>query len=158
MDRVISVDVEGDFGTDRLRGVDEVLPTLLDGFEARGIKAVLFVVGQVARARPAAVRAAAARGHAIGSHTMNHTILGRVDAAKQKAELLDSRRAIEDITGQPCRGFRAPFFDAPAHLGELLEESGSEEVSPQGPLFRYGADLDGFAGRSMDGERSHRVV
>ena len=53
MDVALTLDVEGDFGTSDLRGVDEVLPRLLDALDARGLCATLFVVGDVARARPA---------------------------------------------------------------------------------------------------------
>ena len=133
-DGVISVDVEGDFGTDGLRGVDEALPELLDGFETRGIRAVLFVVGTVARARPGAIRRAAERGHVVGSHSMTHPRLGQADAAVVKAELRDSRAALEDVTGQRCDAFRAPFFDPPADLGVCLDESGYRWSSSQAPF------------------------
>jgi peptidoglycan/xylan/chitin deacetylase (PgdA/CDA1 family) len=137
---VISVDVEGDFGTDRLRGLDEILPELLDGFEARKVRSVLFVVGEVARQRPQAIRAAAARGHLIGSHSMTHQLMGQADRAFTLRELKDSRRAIEDITGVACTSFRAPFFDPPADLGPLLEEAGyrwSSSKAPFSPVAHY---------------------
>lgn len=140
MTGVISVDVEGDYGTDRLRGIDEILPELLDGFEARGIRSVLFVVGEVAQKRPEIIRAAAQRGHLVGSHSMTHLLMGRLDSGRALAELRDSRRAIEDITGHSCTAFRAPFFDPPAALGPLLEEAGytwSSSKAPFSPVAHY---------------------
>jgi hypothetical protein len=137
---VISVDVEGDFGTDGLRGVDEILPMLLDELESRQIRAVLFVVGSVARVRPAVIRRAAERGHAVGSHSMTHARLGQADRAQVRAELRDSRLAMEDITGQRCEAFRAPFFDPPEELGALLEDAGyrwSSSKSPFSPFAHY---------------------
>lgn len=137
---VISVDVERDFGTSRLEGVDRILPELLDGFDARGIRSVLFVVGEVAQARPALLRSAAERGHLVGSHSMTHAALSQLDMAARRSELVDSRRAIEDVTGKPCIAFRAPYFDASEDLGPLLEEAGyhwSSSKAPFSPKAHY---------------------
>lgn len=136
----LTVDVEGDFGTRSLRGVDEVLPRLLDRFEALGARAVLFVVGAVARERPAMMRDAVARGHVVGSHSMTHAALGSLSAERVRAELIDSRAAIEDVTGAPCVCFRAPFFDTPRDLGPRLAEAGyrwSSSKAPFSPVAGY---------------------
>jgi len=130
----VTVDVEGDFGTSSLRGVDEALPWLLDRFDELGVRAVLFTTGLVARARPQAVRAALARGHVAGSHTMSHARLSRTPRALWRAELLDSRIAVEDVAGVPCRAFRAPFFDLPDGIGPLLVETGYAWSSSKAPL------------------------
>jgi peptidoglycan/xylan/chitin deacetylase (PgdA/CDA1 family) len=130
----VTVDVEGDFGTDSLRGVDEVLPRLLDGFDERGIRSTLFVVGRVARARPAMVRLCAERDHLIGSHGMSHRPLRSLSRDERRAELAESRAVLEDLTGRRCDAFRAPFFDAPADLGPLLEETGYRWSSSKAPL------------------------
>ncbi|MFI5301276.1 MAG: polysaccharide deacetylase family protein [Polyangiales bacterium] len=145
MSSVISIDVEGDFGTDSLRGVDEVLPRLLDGFDQRGMKAVLFVVGKVAQARAALIRNAAERGHVIGSHSMTHAIFSRIDRPQRHAEIADSRRAIEDVTGRACDAFRVPYFDATEDLGALLQEAGyrwSSSKAAFSPIAHYRSRRD----------------
>jgi hypothetical protein len=71
---------------------------------------------------------------------MTHQALGRTDVPGRRVELRDSRRAIEDVTGMPCTAFRAPFFDTPEDLGELLEEAGyewSSSKAPFSPLAHY---------------------
>lgn len=141
----LTVDVEGDFGTPSLRGVDEVLPRLLDRFEALGARAVLFVVGAVARERPAALRDAAARGHVVGSHSMTHAALGSLSQGRLRAELRDSRAAIEDVTGAPCVCFRAPFFDAPRDLGPRLAEAGYRWSSSKAPFSPVAGYRNAFA-------------
>lgn len=136
----LTLDVEGDFGTSALRGVDEALPRLLDALDERSVRATLFVVGEVARARPAAIRDAAGRGHVVASHAMTHRALSRCSPAAQRAELGDSRAALEDITGAPCEGFRAPYFDLPRGLGPALEEAGyrwSSSKAPFSPVAGY---------------------
>jgi peptidoglycan/xylan/chitin deacetylase (PgdA/CDA1 family) len=136
----LTVDVEGDFGTASLRGVDEVLPALLDALEARSIAATLFVVGDVARARPGAIRGARDRGHAVASHSMTHAALSRSTPERRRRELADSRAVLEDVTGVPCTGFRAPYFDLSRGLGPLLEETGyrwSSSKAPFSPVALY---------------------
>jgi peptidoglycan/xylan/chitin deacetylase (PgdA/CDA1 family) len=152
----ITVDVEGDYGTSALRGVDEALPRLLDGFDRVGARAALFVVGDVARLRPAAIRRAAERGHAIGSHTMTHRPLSRLSPADRRAEIAGSRALLEDVTGTPCECFRAPFFDAPADLGPLLEEAGyrwSSSKAPFSPVSHYRDVLSTRAPHPLAGSR-----
>lgn len=136
----VTVDVEGDYNTSALRGVDEALPRILEGCADREIPLTLFVTGEVARARPALLRALSAAGHTVASHTMTHPRLSRCDAATLRAELRDSRALIEDLTGAPCDGFRAPFFDLPHGAGEALEEAGyswSSSKAPFSPVAGY---------------------
>lgn len=136
----LTVDVEGDFGTSDLRGVDEALPRLLDALAERSVPATLFVVGEVARARPAAIREAARRGHVVASHAMTHRALSRCSPEARRAELADSRAALEDVTGAPCEGFRAPYFDLPRGFGPALEAAGyrwSSSKAPFSPVAGY---------------------
>ena len=136
----ITLDVEGDFGTSELRGVDEALPELLDGFAEREVRAVLFVVGEVARQRGSMLRRAAEAGHAIGSHGLTHRPFSKLTGDERRRELAESKALVEAATGQPCVAFRAPFFDAPDDLGRLLDETGyrwSSSKAPFSPLSRY---------------------
>lgn len=133
-DVAVTIDVEGDYDTASLRGVDEALPRLLEGFAARDIPLTLFVTGEVARARPGVLRAAVTAGHAVASHTVTHPALSRCDDATRRAELRDSRALIEDATGVACKGFRAPFFDLPRGLGVTLAEEGYEWSSSKAPF------------------------
>jgi hypothetical protein len=130
----LTIDVEGDYGTSSLRGTDEALPALLERLADRGAQAVLFAVGEVARRRPALLRRAVALGHAVGSHSMSHARLSSLARSARRAEIGDSRRAIEDASGVGCLAFRAPFFDAPVDLGPLLEEAGYRWSSSTAPF------------------------
>jgi hypothetical protein len=131
---MLTVDLESDWGGPSHRGVDEVLPRLLDLFEAEGARAVFFVVGTLARHRSAAVRGLSERGHVVASHGMTHAKLGRCSEPQQRAELRDSRRALEDVTGRACTGFRAPFFDLPRGFGPVLEREGYRWSSSKAPF------------------------
>ena len=130
----VTVDVEGDFGTESLRGVDQVLPWLLDRFDELGVRATLFTVGEVALRRPAIIRLASERGHLVASHAMTHTPFSRIPTAKRRDELHRSRATLEEVTGRVVDGFRAPFFDLPDRVGPLLEEAGYRWSSSKAPF------------------------
>jgi hypothetical protein len=136
----VTVDVEGDWGTPALRGLDEALPWLLDLLDRHQAKATFFVVGAVGQQRPAAIRRMVDGGHTIASHSQTHPAFSRLDAGTALQELKQSREVLEQLTGQPCRGFRAPFFDAPQALGQWLQETGyswSSSKSVFSPVAGY---------------------
>jgi peptidoglycan/xylan/chitin deacetylase (PgdA/CDA1 family) len=56
-----------------------------------------------------ALRELAERGVEIGSHTLSHAHLTRLDAAELDRELCESKRWIEDELGRPCRYLAYPY-------------------------------------------------
>jgi peptidoglycan/xylan/chitin deacetylase (PgdA/CDA1 family) len=60
---------------------------------------------------PSQVRELSARGHEIGSHTMTHPILTRLDAARRCAEIVDARAHLQAIAVGPVAGFCYPNGD-----------------------------------------------
>lgn len=50
-----------------------------------------------------------ARGMELGSHAMTHGDLRALDDAALEAELTESKAAIEELTGRPCRAIAYPF-------------------------------------------------
>jgi peptidoglycan/xylan/chitin deacetylase (PgdA/CDA1 family) len=50
-----------------------------------------------------------ARGMELGSHAMTHSDLRKLDDTTLEAELAESKAAIEDLTGRPCRVIAYPF-------------------------------------------------
>jgi polysaccharide deacetylase family protein (PEP-CTERM system associated) len=81
---------------------------LLAAFEEFGARATFFTVGWIARRQPGLVRRIAEAGHEIASHSFWHEILQRHDRESLAADLGASRRLLEDLSGAPVRGFRAP--------------------------------------------------
>ena len=135
----------------RLTG-EEIRPTqavlgathrLLDTLDEAGVRATFFVVGNVADTYPELVREAARRGHEIGSHTYSHELIFRMQPGAFKADMERSLAGLQDLTGQPVLGFRAPEFSV-SHLRhwcfEILAELGIRYDSSVFPLphVRYG--------------------
>ena len=74
--------------------------------------ATFFVVGELAEHYPALIRRAADSGFEIGSHTHTHIRLDSGERAACVADITRSKRVLEDITGAPVVGFRAPTWKA----------------------------------------------
>lgn len=83
---------------------------LLDLFDETGATATFFTLGCVARDHPGLVREIAARGHEVASHGMDHRMLTELTPAAFRAQASESRKLLEDLSGQSVRGFRAPSY------------------------------------------------
>jgi peptidoglycan/xylan/chitin deacetylase (PgdA/CDA1 family) len=72
----------------------------------------------------AAVRQLDASGFEIGSHSMTHPHLTRLPAQACRAELRDSRRALEDSLGHAVEHLAYPYGDCDDAVRKLAAESG----------------------------------
>jgi peptidoglycan/xylan/chitin deacetylase (PgdA/CDA1 family) len=78
--------------------------------ERENIRAVFFVVGKNAVEHPDTVKTIAERGHALGIHTMNHSVaFPFAGLSKAGREIDDCRNTLETITGMKITLFRPPF-------------------------------------------------
>ena len=80
---------------------------LLDSTSARG---TFFVLGWVARRCPQLVRRIVARGHEIASHGMQHDRVSELGAKAFPQDIRTARCLLQDLTGEPVHGYRAPSF------------------------------------------------
>jgi len=124
----------------RLEPVVSRILQLLDEYQS---SATFFILGWVARYERRLVRRIADMGHEIASHGMSHRMLNRLNPAEFRQELHDSRRLLEDISGQVVSGFRAPTFSinhTTAWALDVLAETGFRYDSSVFPIRhdRYG--------------------
>jgi polysaccharide deacetylase family protein (PEP-CTERM system associated) len=143
---IFSIDVEDWFnlsGTgvepppsewDRLESrLERNLRSLLDLLAEGGSTATCFFVGYFAKRFPHLVREAMAAGHEIASHSYYHRLVYDLSPDEFLEDALASRKLLEDISGRPVRGFRAPafsvteatpwFFDKVAEAGYRYDSS-----------------------------------
>jgi len=118
---------------------------LLELFAASGARATFFVLGHAAEQHPDLVRAIAAAGHEIATHGHSHTFVYRLTPDEFRAEMTRSIRFLEDLTGRPVRGFRAPFFSITRQslwALDILAELGIRYDSSIFPVlnYRYGIE------------------
>jgi polysaccharide deacetylase family protein (PEP-CTERM system associated) len=73
-------------------------------------KATCFVVGYFAKRFPQIVREAVAAGHEIASHGYFHRLVYQMSSVEFYKDARAARELLEDVSGKPVRGFRAPAF------------------------------------------------
>jgi polysaccharide deacetylase family protein (PEP-CTERM system associated) len=83
---------------------------LLELFGESNSHGTFFILGRLAERFPSLVREIAAAGHEIGSHGYSHKAVFRIGPVAFEEELVRSVRFLEDLTGQPVYGYRAPDF------------------------------------------------
>jgi polysaccharide deacetylase family protein (PEP-CTERM system associated) len=83
---------------------------LLDLFDRAGVRSTFFVLGWVAERFPALVREIAAGGHEIASHGYHHQLLYSLTPAQFREDVRASKSLLEQITGSPVLGYRAPSY------------------------------------------------
>ena len=153
---VLSVDVEDYFQVSALEEritrdqwpnylprVENNTLRLLEIFSRFDVKATFFVLGWVAERFPGLIRQMADEGHEVASHGPMHERVSNLSSEDFRQGILDTRQRLEDITGTPVIGYRAPSFSIGPEqtwAWEILAETGhrySSSVYP-GQLDHYG--------------------
>jgi polysaccharide deacetylase family protein (PEP-CTERM system associated) len=116
---------------------------LLDQLAEANAKATFFVVGEIARDYPRLVRDMADAGHEVGSHGWDHRRVHRFTPAEFHDDLRISKDILEQASGQPVYGYRAPTFSVVHETGwaiDALAEAGYRYDSSIFPVRhdRYG--------------------
>lgn len=65
-------------------------------------------------------------GHEIGSHTITHPFLTRINLNKAREEIFASKKKLEDRFGRPVRHFCYPYGDWNPAVRDLVIEAGYE--------------------------------
>jgi polysaccharide deacetylase family protein (PEP-CTERM system associated) len=165
---VMSIDVEEWFHVENLRRiiqrdtwpsresrVERAMDRMLQLMADRNVKATCFVLGLVAEQAPQLVRRIVEAGHEVASHGYGHELVYESDPDSFRADVERSKALLEDISGQPVRGYRAPSFSLTDWAIPILEEVGFQYDSSLFPTTiahdRYGRpdSLKGDAGLSV---------
>ena len=83
---------------------------ILDLLEERGIKATMFVLGWVAERNKSLVRRIVEAGHELASHGYGHELITVQTPQIFREDVERAKKLLEDISGQPVFGYRAPTF------------------------------------------------
>lgn len=100
------------------------VPRILDLLDAEGVKATFFVPGFEAEHHPALTRDIVARGHEIAHHGYKHEHVWKLPPEAEREVFGRGLRAIQDVTGQTPRGWRAPGGEMSPQSIDLLAEHG----------------------------------
>jgi polysaccharide deacetylase family protein (PEP-CTERM system associated) len=152
---LLTFDIEEYFQVQNLREafpVDQwdVLPSsvekntdrILDILNRYGVKGTFFILGMVALKHEALIKKIVEQGHEIASHGFSHRMSTELSPKELKDDLEVSRKLLEDISGKPVRGYRAPNFSVNDAVIRLLRETG----------YQYDSSLNLFTMHSRYGE------
>ncbi len=111
-------------------------------------KATFFVLGWIAKRLPHLVRKIHDRGHEVASHGYLHKVCSQQSHLELKQDLSNSKKFLEDITGDHVFGYRAPSFSIDDDILKVIEDCGylyDSSLNSFGMHGRYGqADLTQF--------------
>jgi len=150
----LSIDVEDWFHADNLKGliareswddcesrVERNTMRMMEILDASMACATFFVLGWVAERCPQLVRTISAAGHEVASHGYGHDLVYSLQPNQFRADILRSKRTLEDLIGKPVRGYRAPSFSITDWAIPILQEAGFDYDSSFVPTIvhdRYG--------------------
>jgi polysaccharide deacetylase family protein (PEP-CTERM system associated) len=131
---------------------------ILERLDEREARATFFVVGQIAEANPRLIRAIANAGHEVASHGWDHQRVHRFTPDRFRADVRRSKTALEQATGRPVLGYRAPTFSIVPETRwalDILAEEGFRYDSSIYPVRhdRYGIPLAPRTPFYAEGER-----
>ncbi|MEQ1627817.1 MAG: XrtA system polysaccharide deacetylase [Nitrospira sp.] len=99
---------------------------LADLLAKHGMKATFFILGWVAERHPELVKSLAAQGHEVASHGYGHELVTTQSPARFRQDVRVAKKILEDLTGNPVVGYRAPSFSITSEtawaLSILVEE------------------------------------
>jgi polysaccharide deacetylase family protein (PEP-CTERM system associated) len=116
--------------------VERNVREILDLFDEAQVKATFFALGWVAKRHGGLMREIVARGHELASHGWDHGRVFRMDRQTFAADISRARKVLEDASGVPILGYRAPSFSidhrTPWAFMELVEQgyTYSSSVAP----------------------------
>jgi len=150
----LSIDVEDWFHAENLKGpitreawercelrVERNTMRMMEILDACDARATFFVLGWVAEKCPHLVRTIAAAGHEVASHGYGHELVYSLPPREFRSDVLRSKCYLEDLTGKPVRGYRAPCFSITEWAIPILQDAGFEYDSSVVPIVahhRYG--------------------
>ena len=90
--------------------IEKNVDVVLNVLEEVRVKATFFVVGRIAKSVPQVVTSIAKAGHEVGCHNYKHLRIFDIEKETFRKNISETKKTLEDISGQQVYGFRAPDF------------------------------------------------
>lgn len=119
--------------------IERNLERLLDLLASHSVRATFFWLGWIAERHKNLVRQCQQSGHEIASHGYAHLLAYKVGETVFRQDVLRAKALLEDITGEPIIGFRAPGFGITKEATwafDVIKESGYQYDSSVFPASR----------------------
>jgi polysaccharide deacetylase family protein (PEP-CTERM system associated) len=116
---------------------------ILDLLDRQNVHATFFVLGWIAEKFPRLLKEIYNRGHEIGCHSYFHRLIYKLSPEEFKEDTRKAKDVLEQITGSPVMGYRAPSYSVTKNTLwalDILEELGFRYDSSIFPIIhdRYG--------------------
>lgn len=134
---------------------------ILEILEDAGYTSTFFVLGWIARRCPLLVRRITEAGHEVASHGYGHQRVYNLTRSEFRKDIRKSKSLLEDITGKPVHGYRAPSYSISTETGWAFDELHDAGYRYDSSIFPMKHDLygmadwpryAGYAVRSVDGD------
>lgn len=93
---------------------------VMDAFDARGVKATFFMIGNNVRANPSIARDVVNRGFEVGNHSATHSY----SPSTIVAEIPRANAIIREVTGAEPRLFRSPGLATSTRIDSAMQTYG----------------------------------
>jgi len=102
------------------------------------ITATFFILGWIAERLPHLVREIHSRGHEVASHGYIHNLYNDFSSDELKADLIRSKKLLEDIIGDRVYGYRAPSFGINNDVLNIIKNCGYLYDSSYNSFYLHG--------------------
>lgn len=125
--------------------VEQITDLLLE--ITTGLPVTFFVLGFIAEQHPALIKRISSLGHEIACHGYGHDFVFELGPEKFRQDISRTKKMLEDITGKPCLGYRAPGFSIRKQdlwALDVIKEEGFIYDSSIFPAVRTAGGIAGF--------------
>jgi polysaccharide deacetylase family protein (PEP-CTERM system associated) len=126
------------------------LRSLLDLLSEHSALGTFFVLGWIADRAPELVREISVRGHEVASHGSDHRRVTTLSREKFRESVRSSKSTLENITGLPVIGYRAPNFSIGNGEKWALDILLEEEYRYDSSIFPGRRSANGFVRGERD--------
>ena len=112
-------------------------------------KATFFALGWLAERHPSVIRAVSAAGHEIACLGYGHELVAAQTPQIFRQDIRRAKRILEDVTGEPVVGFRAPSLSITAHTPWALPIVAEEGFLYDSSVLPIVHDLAGIPGANQ---------
>ena len=93
----------------------------LEFLDTHKIQSTFFILGWIGKKFPKMVANISDQGHEIASHSLHHKRFFDLPVNEIKNNLYESKRLLEDASGEEVIGFRAPDFSLPVNNDGIID-------------------------------------
>jgi polysaccharide deacetylase family protein (PEP-CTERM system associated) len=132
------------------------LTRILNALDRASVRGTFFILGWLARRRPALVRSIRAAGHEIACHTYWHRLIYTQTPEDFRDDLRMARNVLEDVAGVSVTAFRAPSFSITRASLWALDVLIDEGFTIDSSIYPVVHDRYGMSGVPLEPHRIQR--